>query len=137
MTCCKCLSVLALSFLRPLSPKLFLSGLFQSSGAQNQQVTQAEALGSCPTLRSDITQFSKVTRGGGGHYQADLRAADFLWTLSVQSVSSSPTAGMRVLHHCEVVMNRRPTKRRRVGVGGLSPLPFYRSISSWKSPHLL
>lgn len=48
---------------------------------------------------------------------------------------------MCVLHHCEVMMNGRPTKRRRWREKGrgkvISPLPFYRSISSWKSPHLL
>ena len=77
---------------------------------------------------------SPVGDGGGG---CIIR---LIWEqlISVEpSVSSSPIACTCVLHHCEVVINRQPTKWRTGGGGGVSPLPFYRSISSWKSPHLL
>lgn len=86
---------------------------------------QADTLGCCPTLQSDISLFSSRSPTGGIQYQADLSKEiqpAFLWMISVeQSVSTSSAAfvcicvSVRILHQCDVMMNGRPTKRGRGG----------------------
>lgn len=101
--------------------------------------------GSCSTLKRDITLFTSRSPAGRIHNQADLSTEsqpDFLWMLSVQlSLSTSPIA--RVCFFITVKswwidgqQSRGELERDRRGKVIL-PLPFYRSISSWKSPHLL
>ena len=86
---------------------------------------QADTLGCCPTLQSDISLFSSRSLTGAIQYQADLSKEiqpAFLWMISVeQSVSTSSAAfvcicvSVCILHQCDVMMNGRPTKRGRGG----------------------
>lgn len=105
MACCKFQSRL-LPLLRPCADLCLLNnpGLVYSSHQELRTSRSHRLKHWVPARHSGATLLHSPRSpvggggvGGGAHYQADLRAADFLWMLSVQqSVSSSPTACMHV-----------------------------------------
>lgn len=100
---------------------------------------QTDTPGGCSLLQSDITCFTSRSPADGMQNQPGFSVGHRAFL----QLSTHFPLRVCVLHHSDVMMNVRAAKqgRRREGVKSRgkvsSPLTFYRSISSWKSPHLL